>query len=117
MRLLLAVLIGVVLLSAVTNPDRADPPTVAADMVTIKEVQLGSLVQRPAGAKDGAQSSLFVVDKIEKDGLLLRRVPIQYGPGSTSLIKITSGVAMGDRVVVSDMRAWEQFDRLRVRPR
>jgi HlyD family secretion protein len=114
--MLLAVLIGVVLLSPVTNPDRADPPTVAADMVTIKEVQLGSLVQRPAGARDGAQSSLFVVDKVDKDGLLLRRVPIRYGPGSSSLIQIASGVSMGDRVVVSDMSAWDQFERLRLKP-
>ena len=110
MRTLLAVLIGVMLLSAVTNPERADPPTVAAETVTIKEVGLGSLVQRPAGSKEGTSASVFVVDGPE-----LRRVAVRYGNGSSSLIHIAGGVSPGDRIVVSDMRAWDQFERLRLK--
>ena len=129
MRKLMAVLIGIVLLSTATNPDRAGPPTVAADTVTLREVRRGSaigavaelgdsrdtlLVERPAGAREGAQSSVFVVDE---DGLLLRRVAVGYGRASSSLIQIVSGVSPGDRIVVSDMTAWDGFDRLRLRLR
>lgn len=129
MRTLLAVLICIVLLSARTSPERAQPPTVAADTVTIREVRRGSeigavaepgdsrdalFVERPVGAREGAKSSVFVVDA---DGLLLQRVPVEYGRASQSLIQIISGVSPGDSIIVSDMRAWDAFERLRLRLR
>ena len=128
MRTLLAVLICIVLLSARTSPERAKLPTVAADTVTIREVRRGSvigavaelgdsrdalLVERPVGAREGAKSSLFVVDA---DGVL-ERVAVEYGRASPSLIQIVSGVSPGDRIIVSDMRAWDAFERLRLRLR
>ena len=89
MRTLIAVLICVVLLSAaISNPERTKPPTVSADTVTLREVRRGSeigavtelgdsrdalLVERPVDAREGAESSVFVVDE---DGVLLRRVPV-----------------------------------------
>jgi len=127
MRLGLAVLIGIVLLSAQTSPDRATPPAVAADTVSIREVRRGSeigaiaelgdsrdalLVERPAGAMEGATSSVFVVDR---DGERLQRVAVAYGRASSSLIQIVSGVSPGDRIIVSDMRSWDAFERLRLR--
>jgi HlyD family secretion protein len=126
MRMLIAVLIGVVLLPAAISNDRARLPTVAADTVTLRAVRRGSeigavaelgasrdalLVERPVGAREGAQSSVFVVDE---DGVLLRRVPVGYGRGSPSLIEIVSGVSAGDRIIVSDMRAWDAFELLRL---
>jgi hypothetical protein len=124
-RTLFAVLILLVLLPAVSNPDRPSPPSVSADIVTLREVRRGSeigavtelgdshdtlLVERPVDAREGAQSSVFVVDQ---DGVTLRRIPVVYGRGSPSLIQIVGGVAAGDRIIVSDMRAWDAFDRLR----
>ena len=124
--MLIAVLICVVLLPAAISNDRTRLPTVSADAVTLREVRRGSeigavtelgdsrdtlLVERPVDAREGAQSSVFVVDE---DGVLLRRVPVGYGRGSPSLIQIVSGVSAGDRIIVSDMRAWDAFDRLRL---
>ena len=130
MRTLMLVLIGVVLLSAtISNPERTRIPTVSADTVTLREVRRGwefgtvtdlddsrdtLLVERPVDAREGAESSVFVVDE---DGVLLRRVPVEYGRASPSLIQIVSGVSAGDRIIVSDMRDWDAFDRLRLRPR
>jgi HlyD family secretion protein len=114
MRTFMAVLIGIVLLSAATNPDRAKPATVAADTVTLREVRDTLLVERPVGATEGSTSSVFVVDQ---DGLLLRRVRVEYGRASSLLIQIVSGVSPGDRIIVSDMRAWDQFDWLQLRSR
>lgn len=130
MRTLIAVLIFVVLLpAAISNPERTRLPTVSADTVTLGEVRRGSeigaitelgdsrgalLVERPVDAREGAPSSVFVVDD---DGVLLRRVRVEYGRGSPSLIQIVSGVSAGDRIVVSDMRAWDAFVRLRLRHR
>ena len=88
MRTLIAALIFIMLLSTSTSPDRTKLPSVAADIVTIREVRRGSeidaveglddlrdalLVERPVGAKEGARSSVFAVDA---DGLLLRRVAV-----------------------------------------
>jgi hypothetical protein len=127
MRTLIAVVIGVVLLSAaISNPERTRLPTVSADTVTLREVRSASeigvvtelgdsrdtlLVERPVEASEGAKSSVFVVDE---DGVL-RRVEVEYGRASGSLIQIVSGVSPGDRIIVSDMRAWDAFDRLRLR--
>jgi hypothetical protein len=126
-RTLIAVSICVVLLpAAISNPERTRLPTVSADTVTLREVRRGSdigtvtglgdsrdtlLVERPVDAHEGAQSSVFVVDQ---NGLLLRRVPVGYGRGSPSLIQIVSGVSAGDQIVVSDMRAWDAFNQLRL---
>jgi hypothetical protein len=130
MRTLGAVLIGIVLLpAAIWNPEERRYPTVAADTVTLREVRRASeigvvselgdsretlLVERPVGAREGAQSGVFVVDE---DRMLLRRVAVWYGRASPTLIQIVSGVSAGDRIVVSDMRGWDQFDVLRLRAR
>ena len=129
MRTIVAVLIGVVLLSPRTSPDRAKVPTVAANILTISEVRRGSkiggiaelgdspdglFVERPAGAREGAKSSVFVVDA---DRIQVRRVAVEYGRASTSVIQIVSGVSPGDRIIVSDMRAWDAFERLQLRSR
>jgi HlyD family secretion protein len=126
MRTLIAVLIFIVLLSASTSPDRTKSPLVAADIVTIREVRRGSeidavaglgdlrdalLVERPVGAKEGARSSVFAV---HPDGVLVRRVAVEYGRASPSLIQIVSGVSLGDRIIVSDMSAWDAFEELRL---
>ena len=122
-------LICIVLLSVGTSPERTKPPTVASDAVTIKEVRRASdtgslaelgdsrdalLVERPVGSKEGATSSVFVVDA---DGQRLRRVAVEYGRASPSMIQIVSGVSPGDRIIVSDMRAWDAFEQIQLRLR
>ena len=117
MRTLMAALIGIVQISPGTALDRAKLPTVAADTVVIREVRLGAdlggalIVERPVDAREGATSSVFVVDG---EGVA-RRVAVVYGRAAASLIQIVSGVSAGDRIIVSDMRAWDPFERLQVR--
>ena len=109
------------------KPGTNQTPTLSADTVTLREVRRGSelgtiseigdsrdtlLVERPVGASEHATSSVFVLDA---DSMLVQRVPVTYGRASTSLIQIVSGVSPGDRIIVSDMRAWDAFDRLRLR--
>jgi hypothetical protein len=121
MRALIAVVIGIVLLpAAISNPERTNFPTVSADTVRLTEVRRGSemgagtelLVERPVGATADAWSGVFVLDE---DNVVLRRVAVRYGRVSGSMIQIVSGVSPGERIVVSNMRAWDAFDRLRLR--
>ena len=51
---------------------------------------------------------------LNHDGVLIRRA-VTYGRASGALIQVVSGLSPGDRVIVSDMGAWDQFDRLRLR--
>jgi hypothetical protein len=128
MRTFIATLIGIVLFSAaISNPERNRVPTVSVETVTLREVRRGSdigavaefgetrdtlLVERPVDAREGARSSVFVLDE---DGERLRRVTVVYGRASQSMIQILSGVVPGDRIVASDMRAWDAFDLVRLR--
>jgi hypothetical protein len=108
-----AVLLGIVLLP-VTVSDRRPPPAIDAHTITLAEVRRTStgtlVVQRPVDAVASTVSSVFVV---EPDGEL-RRALVWYGQASTSSIEVVSGVSAGERIVVSDMRAWDQFERLRL---
>ena len=128
MRTLMAAMIAVVLLPArISNPEQHKFPTVSADTVTLREVRRASeigavteladspgtlLVERPVDAREEALSSVFIVDE---ERVLLRRVPVSYGRASAALIQIVSGLSARDRIVVSDMRAWDAFERLRIR--
>jgi hypothetical protein len=44
-----------------------------------------------------------------------RRVKVELGRASVSTIEVRSGLAEGDRVILSDMSAWDAHDRVRVR--
>ena len=69
-------------------------------------------MRRPVGANSGTKASVFVVSR---DGVELRRVPVEYGRSFSYFIQIVSGVASGDRLVMSDMSAWDSCDRIRLR--
>jgi HlyD family secretion protein len=128
MRTLIAVLICIVLFpAAISNPELRRLPTVSRDTVLLGEVRRASeigaaveladspdtlIVERPARAREGATTGVFVVDA---DGVRLWRVAITYGRASSSRIQVVSGVSRGDRIVVSDMRAWDAFEGIRLR--
>jgi hypothetical protein len=42
-------------------------------------------------------------------------VQVQLGRSSVNTIEVVDGLAEGDQVVLSDMSAWDQFDRIRMR--
>jgi hypothetical protein len=128
MRSLFAVLTCVVLFSALFwEPPRTSIPTVSADTVSVREARVNAagtlIVERPVGAIEGARSSVFVVSDAGSVShrapaqYVLRRVAVQYGRASASLIEVVSGLSTGDRIAVSDMRAWDAFERVRIRSR
>ena len=88
---------------------RAAESPVSADLADSPDA---IVVERPFRANPGATMGLFVVGR---DGVLLRRVLVTYGRASGALIQIRNGVSAGDRVIVSDMSAWDAFDRLQLR--
>jgi HlyD family secretion protein len=81
---------------------------------TIQLEQLTNVlyVGRPAFGQDQSAVGLF---KLVDDAGNARRVQVHLGRSSVNAVEITSGLALGDRVILSDMSAWDASDRLRVR--
>ncbi len=72
-----------------------------------------SAVRIPTGAyyKGKGDYNLFVVDG---DNRLLRR-KVKLGDGNQTHVEVVSGLAPGDRVVISDMSDYEKYSKLKIK--
>ena len=68
-------------------------------------------VGRPIHAREDGMMGLF---KLEGDRTHAGLVQVQVGKVSVSSIEIRSGLSEGDTVVLSDMSAWEGYERIRL---
>ncbi len=68
-------------------------------------------VGRPIHAREESLMGLF---KLEEDQTHASRVQVQVGKVSVSTIEVRSGLSEGDYVVLSDMSAWDAYDRIRL---
>jgi len=69
-------------------------------------------VGRPAYGAEGAAVRLF---RVEPNTGSARRVSVTLGRASVSTIEIRSGLAAGDSVVLSDMSAWGDASRVKLK--
>ena len=69
-------------------------------------------VGRPAFGQEQSTVGLFRLDQATGEA---SRSQVQLGRSSVNTIEILGGLAEGDEVVLSDMSAWDQFDRIRLR--
>lgn len=69
-------------------------------------------VGRPAFGQEQSTVGLFRVDQTTGEA---SRAQVQLGRSSVNTIEILGGLAEGDQVVLSDMSAWDQFERIRLR--
>jgi HlyD family secretion protein len=67
-------------------------------------------VGRPAIGQEQSAIGLF---KVQGDGTAAR-VQVKLGRISVNAVEVTSGLNVGDEVVLSDMSAWDAFDRVRL---
>jgi HlyD family secretion protein len=67
---------------------------------------------RPAFGQEQSVIGLFKIDPASGEA---RRVQVQLGRNSVNTVEILSGLEVGDRVILSDMSAWDEFDRIRLR--
>jgi HlyD family secretion protein len=70
-------------------------------------------VARPVRAQENAIGSVLRVDGV--DGDRAERVKVQFGRASASAIEIRSGLAPGDRVIVSDDSAYDKFNEIKIK--
>ena len=69
-------------------------------------------VGRPAFGQEQSTVGLF---KLNKDTGEAQITQVQLGRSSVNTIEVLGGLAEGDQVVLSDMSAWDQFPRIRLR--
>ena len=60
----------------------------------------------------GATLGLF---KVREGAEVAQRVPVTLGRSSVSVIEVVAGLQAGDQVILSDMAAWIDHDRVRLR--
>jgi HlyD family secretion protein len=69
-------------------------------------------VGRPAFGADQAVVMLF---KKDPDGAGATRTQVRLGRTSVNTVEVVEGLSVGDKVILSDMSAWDAFDRVRLR--
>jgi HlyD family secretion protein len=67
---------------------------------------------RPAFGQDQSVVGLF---KIGPDGATAERVQVKLGKSSVNTIEVLSGLKVGDQVILSDMSAYDAYDRIRLK--
>jgi multidrug efflux pump subunit AcrA (membrane-fusion protein) len=68
-------------------------------------------VRRPAQAKADSTLSLF---RLTSNDAQAERVSVRLGRSAVSYIEVLEGLEPGDRVIVSDMSAWDAVDRVEI---
>ena len=67
---------------------------------------------RPAFGQDQSVVGLF---KIGADGATAERIQVKLGRSSVNTIEVLSGLKVGDQVILSDMSAYDAYDRIRLK--
>jgi HlyD family secretion protein len=80
---------------------------------TIQIANLANVVYvgRPVFGQPDSSVSVF---KIDPDGKGAERVTVKFGRASPNTIEVLAGLKTGDRVILSDMSAQDQFARIRL---
>ena len=79
-------------------------------MIELERLENVLYAGRPVQGSDGATIGLF---KVESDAAGPTSVAI--GRTSVSSVEIRSGLKEGDRVILSDMSAWSEHPRIRLK--
>jgi HlyD family secretion protein len=93
-------------LPAGARPDLSVDGTIELERLT--EVVF---VGRPVFGQPEAAVQVF---RLEPDGRHASRVKVQLGRGSVNSIEVRDGLKVGDQVVLSDMSAYDNYDRIRL---
>ncbi len=104
------VLVDVMLKGAL--PAGARPDLNVDGTIELEHLDSVLFVGRPTYGQSGATVGLF---RLTDGGSEAMRVPVKLGRSSVNTVEILDGLAEGDQVILSDMSAWDAFERVRVR--
>jgi HlyD family secretion protein len=52
--------------------------------------------------------------KIDPDGKYAQKVKVTFGRSSVNTIEVKEGLKVGDKVILSDMSAYDNYDRIKL---
>jgi HlyD family secretion protein len=92
------------------------PSVLRPDLSVDGTVQLEKLddvvfVGRPVFGQQDATVRLF---KIDPDGRYAQAIKVTFGRSSVNTIEVKEGLKVGDRVILSDMSAYDNYDRIKL---
>jgi HlyD family secretion protein len=93
------------------KPAGARPDLSVDGIIQIERLPDILYVGRPVQGQDNASVGLF---KLVDGGTAAVRVSVQLGRSSVNTIEVIGGLEMGDQVILSDMSAWDAYDRVRL---
>ncbi len=93
-------------------PDGARPDMSVEGVIELERLSNVRYVGRPVLAQPHMMAGLF---KLEPDGVHAVRTPVRIGRVSVSVVEVEDGLAEGDRVILSDMSAWDGQNRIKLR--
>jgi HlyD family secretion protein len=92
-------------------PDGARPDLSVDGTIELEHLDDVVYMGRPVFGQAESTVSLF---KIEPDGKYADRVQVQLGRASVNTIEVRKGLNVGDRVILSDMSAYDSDERIRL---
>jgi HlyD family secretion protein len=95
-----------------TLPDGARPDLSVDGTIEIENLKDVLYVGRPVHGSSQSTISLF---KLTPDGSEATRVNVKLGRASVNTIEVLQGLQVGDRVILSDMSQWDNYDRIRLK--
>ena len=98
------------------NTDSLPKGVLRPDLSVDGTIQLEKLddvvfMGRPVFGQADSKVSIF---KVEPDGKYADRVQVELGRASVNTIEVRKGLKVGDRVILSDMSAWDAYERIKL---
>ena len=92
-------------------PKGARPDLSVDGTIELERLENVVFVGRPAFGQEKSQVGIF---KLDADGNFAARTQVKLGRSSVNTIEIVSGLAPGDKVILSDMSPWDANDRVKL---
>jgi len=93
-------------------PQGARPDLSVEGTIEIERLTDVLFVGRPVHGEANSTVGLF---KLIDDGKDAARTQVQLGRTSVNTVEIVKGLQIGDQVILSDMSAWDNFDRVQLK--
>jgi HlyD family secretion protein len=93
-------------------PKGARPDLSVDGTIELESVADAVTVGRPSSGQEDGQVFLFRLDAVGDEAV---RVKVRLGKTSVTTVQIVAGLQPGDRVILSDMSAWDAYDRVKLK--
>lgn len=93
-------------------PQGARPDLSVDGTIELENLKDVIYMDRPVNGQADSKIGIF---KIIDDGSEAVRVNVVLGKSSVNTIEVKEGLKIGDKVILSDMSQWDQYDRIRLK--